>query len=93
VAAPEKKVKKPAGLKTRPAWLRQDWNRTKLKSRLECDTRKNRITNRVKNNLIQKCVLGWLSAQCWKLRKTTTKKYEQRVTVQKVDIVVAAYFQ
>jgi hypothetical protein len=24
VAAPEKKVKRPAGLKTRPAWLRQD---------------------------------------------------------------------
>ncbi len=24
VAAPERKVKKPAGLKTRPAWLRQD---------------------------------------------------------------------
>jgi hypothetical protein len=24
VAAPEKKVKKPAGLKTRPAWLQQD---------------------------------------------------------------------
>ncbi len=31
-----------------------------------------KITNRVKGNQIQNCVLGWLSAQGWKLRKTTT---------------------
>jgi hypothetical protein len=58
----------------------------KSKGRLECDTRKNSITNRVKNKLIQKCVLGRLSAQGWKLSKTTMNKYEQRVTCSKKNI-------
>jgi 23S rRNA A2030 N6-methylase RlmJ len=34
----------------------------------------NKNENRIKDDLIQNCVPGWLSAQDWKLRKTTTKK-------------------
>jgi hypothetical protein len=48
------------------------------------------MTNRVKDNLIQNCVLGWLSAQGWKLRKTTTTKYEQRVRCSTKSSVVVA---
>jgi hypothetical protein len=43
------------------------------------------MTSRVKNNLIQKCELGWMSTQGRKTAQNKMEKYEQRVMCSKIE--------
>ncbi len=58
--------------------------------RLETDTHKIRKANRVKTeNLIQKYVLGWMSAQGRTAQKKRIKYEQQKLTCSKLSAVVA----
>jgi hypothetical protein len=54
--------------------------------RLETDTHKIKKANRVKTeNLIQKCVLGWMSAQGQTVQKRRTKIRATKINMFKVE--------
>jgi hypothetical protein len=67
----------------------QVWDRTKIKMWLECDTHKNKETNRVKNNLIQNVCAGVSISLGLETAQNNNKKYEQRVMYSKSSVVVA----
>jgi hypothetical protein len=69
--------------------VQQVWNIKKSNCRLECDTHKNRVTNRVKDNLIQNVCAGVSVSLGLETAQNNKEKCQQRVMCSKSSVVVA----